>query len=560
MVSASRSLEVNTLQGTGIIAEEVAMARRQVAYGPPSVEKALGSLPVVAELCRRLDIAGTVDRLCPVRDIAYVTHGQVIEALVANRLSSPTPLVHVEDWARAYAVEEVFGVRPEILNDDRIGRALDAVAPELSGIVGSIGARAIAEFGVEVSRIHWDMTSISLFGAYRSPVKGYIEPRFGHPKDRRPDLLQIQAGLAVSADGGIPLWHRAYHGGAGEVAQVVPAMEALSKLAGERRFLMVGDSKLVSYSNLSAMVAAGVCFIAPLSKQFVGAGVLAACDLEAAQLVDYVAERDTHRPLEERGSYKVLEDTMVLSGKKRSDPDLELRRVFVWSSARATAASKARVKKLARARGDLERLGRGLGGHYYATERQVSERIAVISRERRVSTYLHTTVGTDRDTTKPTLEWHFDEEALTAEASTDGWYGLLTNLHEEVGAAQVLRNYKGQEVAERRYGNFKGPIAVAPMFLKNNRRIEALISVICLALLIFSLAERAVRLAISPAVKLAGLWAGAPAKPTGRLIFTALAQLRIIPATSTTPPSIPRPPPLQARLLELLGVDPRRAR
>jgi hypothetical protein len=98
------------------------------------------------------------------------------------------------------------------------------------------------------------------------------------------------------------------------------------------------------------------------------------------------------------------------------------------------------------------------------------------------------------------------------------------------------------------------------MFLKNNRRIEALITVICLALLIFSLVERAVRLAISPAVKLAGLWAGAPAKPTGRLIFTALAQLRILPATSTTPATIPRPPPLQARLLELLNVDPRRPR
>jgi len=38
----------------------------------------------------------------------------------------------------------------------------------------------------------------------------------------------------------------------------------------------------------------------------------------------------------------------------------------------------------------------------------------------------------------------------------------------------VLRRYKGQEVSERRYSNFKGPLAVAPMFLKNNRRIEAL--------------------------------------------------------------------------------------
>jgi len=534
--------------------------RQQIRYGPLSVEKALGALPVIAEFCRRLDIAGIVDRACPVRDIAYVTHGQVIEALVANRLTSPTPLVHVEDWARAWAVEEVFSLKPEVLNDDRIGRALDTVAPELDGIVGSIGARAIAEFGIETARIHWDMTSISLFGAYTSPDHDYIEPRFGHPKDRRPDLLQVQAGLAVSADGGVPLWHRAYDGGAGEVAQVVPAMEALSKLAGERRFLMVGDSKLVSYSNLAAIIEAKVSFIAPASKAYVGAGVLAACDFGDAVVVDYVAQRDAGKAPGDRGSYRVSEDTMVIRGKKKSEPDLCLRRVFVWSGARAGAAAKARVKKLERARGDLERLGRGLGGRYYPTEKEVTERIAVITRERRVKTSLRTTVGTDPVTTKPTLEWRFDEAALTAEASTDGWYALLTNLSSEVSAAEVLCNYKGQEAAERRYSNFKGPIAVAPMFLKNNRRIEALISVICLALLIFSLVERAVRLALSPAVKLAGLWAGQAAKPTGRLIFIAVSRLRLMPASAAGPAEIPRPPPLQARLLELLGVDPRRPR
>src|SRR5665213_814496 len=183
--------------------------RTSVRYGRPSVEKALGALPVVAEFCRRLDIAGIVDRACPVRDIALATHGQVIEALVANRLTSPTPLVHVEDWAATWAVPEVFGIDAGVLNDDRIGRALDAVAYELDGIVGSVGARAISSFGIDVSRIHWDMTSISLFGAYATTEEGFIEPRFGHPKDRRPDLKQIQAGLAVSADGAVPVWHHA---------------------------------------------------------------------------------------------------------------------------------------------------------------------------------------------------------------------------------------------------------------------------------------------------------------------------------------------------------------
>jgi hypothetical protein len=29
----------------------------------------LGALPVVADFCRRLDLAGIIDRACPVRDV-----------------------------------------------------------------------------------------------------------------------------------------------------------------------------------------------------------------------------------------------------------------------------------------------------------------------------------------------------------------------------------------------------------------------------------------------------------------------------------------------------------
>jgi hypothetical protein len=320
---------------------------------------------VVASFCRRLDLAGIVDRACPVREVATLTHGQVICALVANRLTSPTPLRRVEDWARAWAVEEVFAIPPDALNDDRIGRALDAIAPELDQLVGSVGARAITAFGLDVARLHWDMTSISLYGAYQEPEEGFIAPRFGHPKDRRPDLKQVQTGLGVTGDGGVPVFHRAYDGGAGEVAQVAGAMRALRKLAGRRRFLVVGDSKLVSYANLRDLLAAEVDFVAPASKTYVTAEVLAALDVAAAAPVDYVAERDQGKPAEQWGSYRVVEDTMTIGGKRKADPVLRLRRLFVWSSARAQAAATARVRKLDRARGDLERLTRGLGSRHY---------------------------------------------------------------------------------------------------------------------------------------------------------------------------------------------------
>ncbi|MGI8535774.1 MAG: IS1634 family transposase, partial [Mycobacteriales bacterium] len=391
------------------------MLRARIGYGPPVADKTLGALPVVAEFARRLDIAGIVDRACPVRDLALLSHGQVVEALVANRLTSPAPLVHVEDWARQWAVQEIFGIDPSALNDDRIGRALDAIAPQLAGIVGSVGAAAIAVFGLDVARLHWDMTSISLFGAYCDPQEGFAAPRFGHPKDRRTDLKQIQAGLAVTGDGGVPVFHRAYHGGAGEIAQVTGAMESLRKLAGPRTFLMVGDSKLVSYPNLRAIIEAEVEFIAPASKTYVKATTLAAQHLLPSIEVDYIAERDLAKAPELRGRWRVREDAMTLAPPKATTgPSLGLRRVFVWSSTRTGAAQVARTKKLDRARDDLGRLERGLGGRHYPNAEAVATRVAAIASGRRVTGYLRTTIDTDPATGKPTLSWHFDDTALTA--------------------------------------------------------------------------------------------------------------------------------------------------
>lgn len=199
---------------------------------------------------------------------------------------------------------------------------------------------------------------------------------------------------------------------------------------------------------------------------------------------------------------------------------------------------------------------RGLGSRHYPDAKAVAERIGAISRARRVGAYLRSEVGTDPITGKPTLAWSFDQTAINAEAAADGWYALLTTLPADITAAQVLIRYKGQEVVERRYSAFKGPLAVAPMFLKTNRRIAALITVICLALLVFCLIERAVRAAIAPDTTMAGLTPGQKTKPTGRLIFQALAGLRLIPATGGQPGIIPQPGPVQTRLLDLLAVDP----
>ncbi|WP_405691205.1 IS1634 family transposase [Streptomyces sp. NBC_00057] len=522
------------------------------------VEKRLGALPVAAEFLRRLDVAGIVDEVCPGGASALVTHGQVIEALVANRLTSPAPLVRVEDWARCWAVEEVFGIEPGLLNDDRLARALDAIAPELEKIAGTVGARAIGEFGIDVSRMHWDMTSMSVHGAF--PVQGQDEDfpviNYGHPKDRRVDLKQVQAGLAMSADGGIPLHARVFGGAAAEVSQVVGAMKDLRAMADEQEFLMVADSKLVSYTNISALLAAGVQFIAPAPAAQVKDDVYAALDFSQATVVDWTPDRDADKPAEQREFYRVLEDTHTLNGPRKSDPPLTVRRILVHSTANAAGQQAARAKRLAKAAEELGKLTAAAGGRHYKTAEKITARVGVIAAKRRVTSCLRFTV-TENEHGIPALAWYFDTGVLDTEAAVDGWYALLTSTPaEQADPDQVLIHYKGQGAVERRYHDFKGPLAVAPVFVQHNRRVAALIQVICLALLVFCLIERQVRRALGPEQTMIGLYPdNRRVRPTGRMIFYHLGELTLRIGHITDPPTVQITRGVQLHLLDLLDTD-----
>ena len=450
-----------TGRGRGRARAEIAVVR--------VLEKRLGALPVVAEFGRRLRIAEIIDELCPVRPVAWISHGEVIEALVVNRLTAPAPMVRVQEWAAAMAVDEAYGISPELLSDDRIARALDAIAPQLDAITGGAGAAAITESGVDVSRLHWALTSISLYGAYPQADQEYPAPRWGHPRDRRSDLKQIQTGLAVSGDGGIPVFHQAYDGGAAEVSQVVGAMTALKQIAGPRPFLLAGDSKLMlACTNAAAMGTQGVGFAAPLAAARVPAGLFAALPPGAGTAVDYVAGRDASEPAAARGIYRVLEDGgMDLAGPRKADPPVHLRRILVYSSANATGATRARALKLAKATEELSRLERSrlertAGTRFHPTPDAVAARVTAIAAQRRVKAYLRTTI-TRSPAGKPVLSWHLDQAAIDAEAAADGWYALLTNLEPgQASPQEVLRRYKGQHVVERCYGEFKGPSRSPP--------------------------------------------------------------------------------------------------
>ncbi len=93
------------------------------------------------------------------------------------------------------------------------------------------------------------------------------------------------------------------------------------------------------------------------------------------------------------------------------------------------------------------------------------------------------------------------------------------------------------------------------MFLKTNRRIAAPISVTCLALLAFCLVERAVRKAIAPAVETCRAVCRPPCQADRPAGVRGTGQTAAQPRPRPRPTNHP-PPPLQAKLLELLNLDP----
>jgi transposase len=71
------------------------------------------------------------------------------------------------------------------------------------------------------------------------------------------------------------------------------------------------------------------------------------------------------------------------------------------------------------------------------------------------------------------LEWSVDQAAIDYDKKSDGMYPLISN-DRNLTAAQVLEAHKGQPTIEKRFEQIKTVHEIAPVFLKNPGRIEAL--------------------------------------------------------------------------------------
>jgi hypothetical protein len=519
---------------------------------PPlaGTRREVGALLLAWHFLTELDVAGVVDRSLPRSERSELSVGEVVCALITSRLCSPSPLYDVAGWASGAAVRELLGIPPPLLNDDRLGRALERFAVYAESVRGLLAARAIERFGADAGRLHVDLTTVRVAGAYEDSA--LVAKGWG--ADRRV-ARQVRTLQAATGDG-VSLYLRPDPGNCSELALVGRSLERLAALA-KPGMLMVCDSALGQPKPLCEIHRAGLRFIVPLKTQ-TGFQERYLTELGPASLtpIRHVAERERRLPAARRTQYRGAITTCELD-----DPETGERRCFrvayIHSSEEAREVAAARERALAKAEAELERVRNGLGGRYYKTTMQIERRVGQIIATN-IQGLICVTVGQD-DRGKPTLTYHRDQRAITHAQRTDGIYALATNLPGTLTAGKLLRLYKEQEIVERRHRDLKQTLKVRPIFLHNDDRIYALISIIGIALLIFGLLETQLRNALQADEqqhdkRLALLPEDRLAKPTGANILSAFQGLDL----TYTHRGIELDPltPTQQRILELLQIQP----
>ncbi len=523
-----------------------ALAGSFARLDPPmvGVRREVGPLLVVASVLSRLGLAGIVEAHLPERLRSRCSPAEVVVALIANRLCAPSPLYDVAGWGSGAAIQEVFGIPPMLLNDDRLGRVLEDFAPVAESVRGAVMLRAIETFGLDASRLHLDLTAMRVAGAYENSA--LVAKGWG--ADRRV-ARQVQA-LAVTNRQGVPIYVRPERGSAAELSCIGAALEALAATLPPG-LVVCADSALGQAKNLCEADRAGLGFVVPLR---VASGFwdryLNDVGPAALRPVDYVSRREAHLPpprrTRYRGALRPWSVTDPTSGETR-----QFRIAYIWSSEEQASVADARGRAVQRAEEALTKVRHGLGGRHYKTTAQVDTKIAQIL-QGPAAELLNVRTG-ERDG-KPTLAWSTDKAAMAAASATDGIYALATNLPGRLRPTSVLRIYKDQPLVECAHRNNKQTLRVRPIFLHNDDRIEALISIIGLALVTFGLIEIAVRDALGDEPLDGLLPEGRAARPTGRNILAAFQGLGL----TYTPTGIllDRLTHTQQRLLQLLDTTP----
>ncbi|MBU8872043.1 MAG: IS1634 family transposase [Gemmatimonadales bacterium] len=497
---------------------------RQARVGRQTLRsEKIGALPILNHFIERLRLEQWLQECLPLEDKRVkVPAAKALLVLLRNLLISREPLYGMGEWAAGYAPDLLGLTRDELeaLSDDGVGRALNCLfRSEPGAFVLAVVRHTIRQFKVTLGQLHNDSTTITFHGNYSEAAEEdtrggqrTLAITWGHNKDHRPDLKQLVYILTISDDGGVPVHFRATSGNTTDDQTHVETWKLLCELAGRSDFLYVADSKLATAENMAYLHQHGGRFITVLPRTR-GEDKAFRQSLREGK----VSWRTIYEKVDEEDDQKKVLDRFSTTNEPTTSAE-GYRLLWYHSTRKAELDALARANRIQRATRELDELRQRLGSprtryrqrdkvtmavEEILKSRETKDLITVAIEERVEERYRQERRGRPtKDTryvkqisTRFDLSYQIDHARIAEDQRCDGVFPLVTNVL-ELSEKELLLVYKRQPVIEKRFSQLKTDFRVAPVYLKDVSRIQALLCAYFLVLLVESLLERELRQAM----------------------------------------------------------------
>jgi transposase len=489
-------------------------------------------LGIVAGICREIGLIEEIDRQVAPNE-QKVSVGQGIQAMVLNALGfSSRALYLMPNYLHNKPVDLLIGrgLVADDFNDDSLGRSLEALYDRgVTEVFAQVAARALHVYGIEHCFVHVDSSSFHLHGQYEieEPNTEAITITEGYSRDHRPDLKQVVVQLITSQKSALPVWLEVLSGNSNDKESFPVSVEAYNRQLGERETpYYVMDSAGYAANNLKTL--RGMLWLMRVPETLA----------EAKRLVRE-SEKAAMQFLTE--GYWGKEVTLTYG-------EIEQRWLVVFSRAAYDRELHTLIKNQEKERQVAEKHWHKLSGQTFncpedaaaAAKRfnqgwkyhqAVAETVPITRYARR---------GRPAAEDEPEIVGYglkgsisVDPDRVEAAKRSLGKFIIATNEldPQKLSATQMLENYTDQGISvERGFRFLKDPLFFADsLFLKKPERIMALMMIMGLALLIYALAERKLRLILGQSNEFIPDQKGKPTQtPTLRWVFQIFEGLDVL--------------------------------
>jgi len=165
---------------------------------------------------------------------------------IARFCGCKSELEVAERWYAESCLEDLLGVPWQRINENRLYRGLDVLCQHKDALCEHLMNRYQSWFGVDFEFLLYDVTSTYFEGEAKANRKA----KRGYSRDKRPDCKQVNIGLVVTPEGGLPLGYEVFEGNRADVTTVEEMVRLMEEKYGKARRIWVMDRGMVSEENI----------------------------------------------------------------------------------------------------------------------------------------------------------------------------------------------------------------------------------------------------------------------------------------------------------------------